>query len=57
MWKKQYKEWTLTSNDYKIFCLKLDDPKEGVDSIWLTKEQLDDLEAMIGQKKEDGSED
>lgn len=43
----QHKEWTLSSVDNKLFVIKLTDPEEGAERIWLTLEQLEGLRSFL----------
>jgi hypothetical protein len=45
--EEKYGEWSLLENKQDLFILKLTDPKEGVDQLWLTSEQLESLKDFL----------
>jgi hypothetical protein len=44
---EKYKNWSLTAG-MGLFILKLEDPVEGVETIWVDKDQLEDLKKFLG---------
>lgn len=43
-------EWTLSSNDLQLYILKLEDPIEGTETIWVSKEQLESLKVFLNTR-------
>lgn len=54
--KEQHKEWTLDAKEsLDIYVLKLDDEKEGPESIWANLDQLKNLRDFLNTLNLDGT--